>query len=158
MIRQCGIAALRAGRKSIISYRPLLAGLSHLQFETTISRTMSTSKITRLGTDANPNMSSAVVYNGTLTTMGVIDLNGETVEEQTQNILDTIDGLLAEGGTDKSKCISANIWLKDIKDFAAMNSVWVKWIDADHKPVRACVESNLAFPSLLVEIQVVAAV
>ena len=115
--------------------------------------------ITRLGTDANPNMSSAVVYNGVLTTMGVIDTSGETVEAQTQNILNMIDDLLAQGGTDKSKLISANIWLKNIKkDFGAMNSIWVKWIDANDKPVRACVEANLAFPSLLVEIQVTAAV
>ena len=104
-------------------------------------------------------MSSAVVHNGILTTMGCIDLAGKTVEEQTQNILNKIDELLKEGGTDKSKLLTANIWLKDIgKDFGAMNGVWVKWIEADNKPVRACVEANLAFPSLLVQIQVTAAV
>jgi enamine deaminase RidA (YjgF/YER057c/UK114 family) len=117
------------------------------------------SQIIRLGTDANPNMSSAVVHNGILTTMGVIDTTGETVEAQTQNILDKIDALLKEGGTDKSKLLTANIWLKDIsKDFGTMNGVWVKWIEVDNKPIRACVEANLAFPSLLVEIQVTAVV
>jgi enamine deaminase RidA (YjgF/YER057c/UK114 family) len=91
--------------------------------------------------------------------MGVIDMAGKDVKEQTQNILDHIDKLLAEGGTDKSKLITANIWLKDISsDFASMNEVWVKWIDSGNKPARACVEANLAFPSLLVEIQVTAAV
>lgn len=115
--------------------------------------------IKRLGTEGNPNMSSAVVHGGILTTMGVIDLEGKTVEEQTQNILDKIDALLQEGGTSKSKLLTANIWLKDIaKDFAPMNTVWVKWVEAENKPTRACVEANLAFPSLLVEIQVTAAV
>lgn len=91
--------------------------------------------------------------------MGVIDTTGEDVIEQTKNILATIDGLLAEGGTDKSKVLTANIWLKDIgSDFGKMNEVWVNWIDSENKPARACVESNLAFPSLLVEIQVTAVV
>jgi enamine deaminase RidA (YjgF/YER057c/UK114 family) len=104
-------------------------------------------------------MASAVVYNGVLTTMGVIDASGESVEAQTENILKKIDSLLEQGGTDKSKIITANIWLKGIaKDFGAMNSVWVNWIDSNNKPVRACVEANLAFPNLLVEIQVTAAV
>ena len=104
-------------------------------------------------------MSSAVVHGGILTTMGVIDTEGKTVEEQTQNILDKIDALLTEGGTDRSKLLTANIWLKDIaSDFGKMNAIWVKWIQADNKPIRACVEANLAFPSLLVEIQVTAAV
>jgi enamine deaminase RidA (YjgF/YER057c/UK114 family) len=105
-------------------------------------------------------MSSAVVYNGILTTMGVIDATKDaTLEQQTQAILATIDSLLKEGGTDKSKLLSANIWLKDIgRDFVPFNAVWVQWIEANNKPIRACVEANLAFPHLLVEIQVTAAV
>ncbi|CAB9517230.1 RutC family protein YoaB [Seminavis robusta] len=116
--------------------------------------------ITRLGTDANPNMASAVVHNGILTTMGVIDVTKDAnLEQQAQNILDKIDALLKEGGTDKSKLLTANIWLKDIgRDFAPFNTVWQKWILPDNKPIRACVEANLAFPQLLVEIQVTAAV
>ena len=109
--------------------------------------------------DVNPNMSSAVVHNGLLTIRGLTDDVGETVESQTQNILNTIDYLLAQGGSDKSKLISATIWLKNIQnDFEAMNSVWVKWIDANNKPVRACTEAFLSSPNLLVEIQVTAAV
>ena len=104
-------------------------------------------------------MSSAVVHNGILTTMGVIDMQGTTLEEQTQNILSKIDELLVEGGTDKTKLLTANIWLKDIsKDFKPFNEIWVNWISNDNKPIRACVEANLAFPNLLVEIQVTAAV
>jgi enamine deaminase RidA (YjgF/YER057c/UK114 family) len=106
-------------------------------------------------------MCSAVVYNGIVTTMGVIDLTAEntTVESQTQAILDKIDALLVEGKSHKSHILTASIWLKDIaRDFAPMNTIWVQWIDAANKPIRACTEANLAFPSLLVEIQVTAAV
>ena len=53
--------------------------------------------------DVNPNMCSAVVHNGLLTIRGLTDDVGETVESQTQNILNTIDYLLAQGGSDKSK-------------------------------------------------------
>ena len=109
--------------------------------------------IRRLGTGANPNMSSAVVHKGILTTMGVID--GSAIkadlglEQQTQNVLGAIDKLLEEGGSDRAKLLTANIWLKDIgRDFAPFNTEWQKWIDADNKPIRACVEANLAFPEL----------
>jgi enamine deaminase RidA (YjgF/YER057c/UK114 family) len=104
-------------------------------------------------------MCSAVVHNGILTTMGVVDVEGKTIQEQTQTILDKIDALLKEGGTSKANILTANIWLKNIaNDYVAMNAVWVKWVDPNNKPTRACVEANLAFPSLLVEIQVTAAV
>ena len=108
-------------------------------------------------------MASAVVHKGILTTMGVIDASAIkenlTLEQQTQNVLGQIDGLLKEGGTDRSKLLTANIWLKDIKnDFVPFNVEWQKWIDPENKPIRACVEANLAFPQLLVEIQVTAVV
>eukprot|EP00980_Cylindrotheca_fusiformis_P004740 scaffold1008_cov124-Cylindrotheca_fusiformis.AAC.8 len=104
-------------------------------------------------------MSSAVIHNGILTTMGVIDTTGTDIVSQTNNILSKIDDLLKEGGTDRSKLLTANIWLKDIQsDFGTMNEIWVKWIDAKNKPIRACVEANMALPTLLIEIQVTAAV
>lgn len=69
--------------------------------------------------------------------------------------LSKIDNLLAAAGTDKSKLLSAQIWVKDISThFKPMNKVWCEWLDPSAKPVRATVEANLALPSLLVEIQV----
>ena len=104
-------------------------------------------------------MCSAVVHNGVVTTMGVIDTSGGDIVSQTKNILAHIDKLLAEAGTDKTKLLTANIWLKDIESgFGKMNTVWVDWIDTANKPARACVQADLAFPQLLVEIQVTAAV
>ena len=91
--------------------------------------------------------------------MGVIDTTGGDITSQTKNILAHIDKLLAEAGTDKSKILTANIWLKDIESgFGKMNTVWASWVDPENKPTRATVQADLAFPSLLVEIQVTAAV
>jgi enamine deaminase RidA (YjgF/YER057c/UK114 family) len=76
---------------------------------------------------------------------------------QTQQVLAQIDDLLFEAGTDKSKILSATIYLPDIGDFAAMNAVWEKWVVPGQTPARATVEAKLAAPGLRVEIQVVAA-
>ena len=104
-------------------------------------------------------MSQAVVYNNMVMTAGQVAIGapGESVKEQTENILANIDKLLAEAGTDKSKAISATIWLSNMDDFAAMNEVWNAWLDPDNMPVRACVQSPLARPEFLIEIMIVAA-
>ncbi len=72
-------------------------------------------------------------------------------------MLAQIDALLLEAGTDKSKILSATIYLPDIGDFAAMNAVWEKWVVPGQTPARATVEAKLAAPEYRVEIQVVAA-
>ena len=105
-------------------------------------------------------MSQAVIFNGTVTTAGPVALGapGEPAKEQTENILATIDKLLAEAGTDKSKAMSATIWLSNMDDFAAMNEVWDAWVSPGNTPTRACVESKLAAPQFIVEIAIVAAI
>jgi enamine deaminase RidA (YjgF/YER057c/UK114 family) len=80
------------------------------------------------------------------------------VTGQTQQVLARIDGLLIEAGADKTKILSATIYLPDMGDFAAMNAVWEKWVVAGHTPARATVEAKLARSDYKVEIQVVAAV
>ena len=105
-----------------------------------------------------PRMSDAVVHNGTIYLAGqVADDASEDAAGQTRQILATIDRLLAECGSSKSRILSAQIFLADIKDFAAMNSVWDPWVPAGHTPARATVESRLAAPKYLVEIKIVAA-
>ncbi len=100
-------------------------------------------------------MSQAVVCGNIIYTAGqVADDSSQDVIGQTQQILSKIDSLLEEGGSDKSKILKATIWLSDISLFNDMNSVWDLWVDQDNPPVRACVESALAFPELLVEIMV----
>jgi enamine deaminase RidA (YjgF/YER057c/UK114 family) len=79
------------------------------------------------------------------------------VAGQTRQVLAHIDSLLAEAGSDKSKILSATIYLSDIGDFAAMNAVWEEWVIPGQAPARATVEAKLAAPGYRVEIQVVAA-
>ncbi len=105
-------------------------------------------------------MSQAVVYNGTVTTAGVVAQTapGESVEAQTRDILARIDALLAQAGTDKSKLLVGTIWITDMNSFNEMNAVWDAWVTPGNTPVRACVEAKLASPKFSVEIQVSAAV
>jgi len=109
--------------------------------------------------ETGPRMSQAVVHGNTVYLAGVVAHNakGESVTKQTQDILSTIDGHLAKAGTDKSKLLSANIYISDMKNFAEMNAVWDAWVSPGNTPARATVEAKLAAPQYLVEIMVVAA-
>ena len=107
--------------------------------------------------DVGPRMSQAVIANGQVFISGQIG-SGATVERQTSDILSKVDDLLAQASSSRSQILSVNIWLSDISDFAEMNGVWDSWIDVENPPARACVQSQLAFPELKVEIAVVAQV
>lgn len=96
-----------------------------------------------------PLSGNLVVLSGQVAQNRELDVRG-----QTSDVLATIDGLLAEAGTDKSRLVAAWIWLPDIADFDAMNEVWDAWVPKEAAPARACVESRLADPRLKVEIQV----
>ena len=103
-------------------------------------------------------MSSAVVH-GNIVYLAGLTADDRTldVKGQTRQILDKIDKFLAEAGTDKSKLLSANIWLTDIKTWSQMNEVWDAWVSPGNTPARATVEAKLAAPGLNVEIMVQAA-
>jgi enamine deaminase RidA (YjgF/YER057c/UK114 family) len=81
----------------------------------------------------------------------------ESVTKQTQEVLSIIDGHLAKAGSDKSKLLSATIYLPDMKTFPEMNAVWDGWVSAGNTPARATVEAGLAAPQYGVEIMVIAA-
>ena len=106
-----------------------------------------------------PRMSKAVAYNQTVYLAGIVAEapKGKSVAEQTKDILRQIDGLLAEAGTDKSRLLSANIWITDMANFAEMNAVWDAWVSPGNTPARATVEAKLAAPDYKLEIMVVAA-
>jgi enamine deaminase RidA (YjgF/YER057c/UK114 family) len=110
--------------------------------------------------DVGARMSQAVVHNGTVYTAGQVAIGapGGSIAEQTADILSRIDALLAEAGSDRSRLISATIWLTDMRDFAEMNEVWDAWVTPGETPGRACVESRLAAQKFNVEIGVIAAV
>ena len=106
-----------------------------------------------------PRFSQAVVANGIVITAGITaQTTSGNVQAQTREILAQIDALLSEAGTSKANLLTANIWLRDIASFSAMNEVWDGWVDKANLPVRATVEARLALPELLVEIQVSATV
>ncbi len=107
-----------------------------------------------------PRMSQAVIHNKTVYLAGQVAAGapGGGVAAQTQEILAKIDALLAEAQTDKSRLLSATIWLTDIATFAEMNRVWDAWVAAGAAPARATVVSaRLAAPEFKVEIAVIAA-
>jgi enamine deaminase RidA (YjgF/YER057c/UK114 family) len=116
------------------------------------------SKVQRIGTD-DPRMSKVVVHNGIVYTSGQTDTISPNITGQTKNVLAKIDDLLAQAGTSKSNLLTASIWVKDIEsDFKEMNATWSDWLDPENKPVRATVQSPMARPQILVEIQVTATV
>jgi enamine deaminase RidA (YjgF/YER057c/UK114 family) len=108
--------------------------------------------------DVAARMSKAVVHGNTVYLAGIVanDPKGKDTTAQTKDILAQIDGFLAKCGTDKSKLLTANIWITDMKNFAAMNAVWDAWVSQGNTPARATVEAKLATPDYLVEIMVVA--
>ena len=113
------------------------------------------SEIKRIETGAR--MSQAVVYNGIVYLAGQVGKPGESVTEQTREVLAQIDRLLAECGSDKTRILSAQVWMADMADFAEMNAVWDGWVPAGNAPARATGEAKLATPDYKVEIIVVAA-
>jgi enamine deaminase RidA (YjgF/YER057c/UK114 family) len=102
--------------------------------------------------------SKVVEANGFVFTAGIVadDLK-QDAKGQTQQILKEIDRLLRVGGSDKSKIVSATIWVTDIRNRDAMNEAWIAWTGGENLPGRACVAAALADPRMLVEIAVVAA-
>jgi enamine deaminase RidA (YjgF/YER057c/UK114 family) len=104
-----------------------------------------------------PRMSQAVIHNRTVYLAGQVAA-GATVAIQTKEILHAIDALLAAAGTDKSRLLTATIWLTDMSTFAEMNGVWESWVLPGETPARATVSSpKLASAEFKVEIAVLAA-
>ena len=109
--------------------------------------------------ETGPRMSQAVVHSNTVYLAGIVanKTAGESVTKQTQEILAIIDGHFAKAGTDKSKLLSATIYITDMRTFAEMNTVWDGWVAPGNTPARATVEARLAAPHYNVEIMVTAA-
>jgi len=103
-------------------------------------------------------LSAAVVHNGLVYLSGQVPTDGtQDITAQTEDVLATIERLLREAGSDKTKLLWAQIFLPDMKDFPAMNAVWEKWVAPGQTPARATVEANLANPAYKVEIMCTAA-
>lgn len=95
---------------------------------------------------------------------GLVFIGGQTsadptpdVRIQTGKVLEKIDGFLEKAGIDKTRLVSAQVWLANIeRDFAGMNEIWDAWVPQGCAPTRATVQAKLASDQLLVEIAVTA--
>jgi len=114
--------------------------------------------ITRIGTERH-RMSQIVIHNDTVYLCGQVAKDANTsIEEQTRTMLEKVDALLEQAGSDKKHLLSVTIYIKDMNDFAEMNAVWDAWVVEGYSPARACVQASLARPQLLVESSVIAAI
>jgi enamine deaminase RidA (YjgF/YER057c/UK114 family) len=103
-------------------------------------------------------LSEMVVHNGTVYLAGEVpDDTSKDITAQTAEVLAKIDKLLAQVGSDKTKILSAQIFLPDMGDFAGMNAAWEQWVAAGRTPARATIEAKLANPAYKVEIMCIAA-
>jgi enamine deaminase RidA (YjgF/YER057c/UK114 family) len=103
-------------------------------------------------------MSRIVKHNGVIYLCGQVCKDAsKDIKEQTNSMLEKVDELLEQAGSDKEHILSATIYIKKMSDFSQMNEVWDNWIPEGFAPARACVEASMARDVLLVEISVVAA-
>lgn len=109
--------------------------------------------------DPGPRLSEASILGDRIHCSGMVPEDTSTdISDQVRQVLGEIDSLLAKGGSDKTKILSAVIWLADIRDFAAMNEIWDAWVVPGQTPARATVEAKLTDPKMKAEIMVVAAI
>ena len=101
--------------------------------------------------------SDSVVHNGTVYLVEVPSNLDADITGQTENLLASIERLLAQAGSDKSRLLMATIYLADMADYSAMNAVWDAWLPEGSAPARACVPARLANPGFRVEIVLTAA-
>jgi enamine deaminase RidA (YjgF/YER057c/UK114 family) len=109
--------------------------------------------------EVGPRMSELAVHNGVAYLAGQVpEDTTQDIAGQTRQVLEAIDALLAQAGTDKSRILRAQIFLADVADFAGMNQAWDEWVVPGHTPPRATVQAVLARPDWKVEIVVTAAI
>lgn len=110
--------------------------------------------------DTKTRMSRAVIHNGVAYLCGQVagaEARGADITVQTHSMLDRVNALLQEIGSDREHLLSATIYLADGKDFAAMNAVWDAWVPEGHAPARTCITAPMPAQDLNVEITVTAA-
>jgi len=104
-----------------------------------------------------PIISRAIAHGDRVYICGITGDPGGDITVQTKLALERIDQLLKRAGTDKSRALTAQVWLSDIRLFRQHNLAWNEWVDPQNPPVRACVQAELTAPGLLVEIMLTAA-
>lgn len=109
---------------------------------------------------SNPRLSRSVVHNGVAWLAGVVAADcSQDIRGQTRQVLQRVDELLAAAGSDKTRLLSVQIWMKDmLADVAAMNEEWSAWVELEHTPARATCQVMFDDPQILLEVIVTAAV
>jgi enamine deaminase RidA (YjgF/YER057c/UK114 family) len=108
--------------------------------------------------DVGTRLSEMAVHNGVCYLAGQVASDGtQDIGGQTRQVLTAIDELLKRAGTDKTRILMCQIFIRDLADFAAMNAAWEAWVPAGHAPPRATVQAQLAKPEWRVEMVVTAA-
>lgn len=108
--------------------------------------------------ESGARLSAAVVFNGVVYLAGQVPTDASLdIGGQTRQVLEAIDALLGKAGTNKTRVLTAQIFLSDMADFPGMNAQWDQWVSAGNTPARATVQAKLADPGFKVEIVVTAA-
>lgn len=108
--------------------------------------------------NSNQVMSAVTIFNKAVYLSGQVPKNTQQdIIGQTQEILATIDQLLLEANTDKSRLLSAHVYIKNLDDFATFNTIWIDWLEGCVAPSRATIQADLVNPDWLIEIAVIAA-
>ena len=108
--------------------------------------------------NSNQVMSAVTIFNKVVYLSGQVPKNTQQdIIGQTQEILATIDQLLLEANTDKSRLLSAHVYIKNLDDFATFNTIWIDWLEGCVAPARATIQADLVNPDWLIEIAVIAA-
>lgn len=110
--------------------------------------------------NVEPRYSDMAIHNGVAYIAGQITNDtSKDITGQTRDVLGMLDQLLAQAGTDKSRLLFVQIFLADIHDMAAMNTVWDEWIAQvpGAAPPRATVEAKLLAPEYRIEVVATAA-
>jgi len=102
-------------------------------------------------------MNAINIHNGTVYLAGQVGGPDGEIKKQAQDMLAKVDALLIEAGSSRKHMLSATVYLRDMKDFAAFNEVWDTWVPEGHPPARACVQAYMVRETVLCEVSVVAA-
>lgn len=109
--------------------------------------------------ESNPRLSRSVVHNGVVWLSGIVAADcSQDIRGQTRQVLQRVDELLEASGSNKSRLLSVQIWMKDMSaDVAGMNETWSAWADAGQMPARATAQVMFDDPQILLELIVTAA-
>ncbi|OOS07386.1 Enamine deaminase RidA, house cleaning of reactive enamine intermediates, YjgF/YER057c/UK114 family [Moraxella cuniculi DSM 21768] len=109
--------------------------------------------------DSNDTLSEIAIHNGVVYLAGQVPNDDSLdIKGQSREVFANIDAALAKAGTDKSKILSAQVFITDLANFADFNEEWNNWVKGTTPPARATIEAKLVNPNWLVEIMVIAAV